>query len=219
MRERRTEAANGVIGVANTPARVCRVHDAVNLSVASIVNIGNDRGATEWDLRNAIDERTAAVLLHDSPEQRRPSLEEMLAIARVHNIPMFVDAAFSVPPKDTLWKFTRNIGVDAVIISGGKGLRGPQCTGLVLGKPWIVKACAFHGVPNDRIGRGMKVGKEELAGIYAAVKCFMEQDEASIRASKSRQLDYILVPLPSCVLPQSMCRPHFRRESLEFFRG
>src|SRR5207249_3335590 len=80
-------------------------------------------------------------------------------------------------------------GADAVIVSGGKGLRGPQSTGLVLGRQWIIDGCAHHGVPNCRLGRGMKVGKEELAGIYAAVKLFMEQDEAEIHAARVRQAD------------------------------
>src|SRR5207249_4338497 len=109
-------------------------------------------------------------LAHDSAERGKIPLEQIIAVARAHNLPVLIDAAFSVPPRDSLWKFTRDLGADAVFISGGKGLRGPQSTGLVLGKTWIIKGCAFHGIPNDRIGRGMKVGKEELAGIYAAVK-------------------------------------------------
>jgi seryl-tRNA(Sec) selenium transferase len=118
-------------------------------------------------------------------------LERVVALASEQGVPVLLDAAGSVPPKENLWKFTRDGGADAVIVSGGKGLGGPQSTGLVLGRQAIIDGCAYHGVPNCRIGRGMKVGKEELAGIYAAAKLFMMQDEAEIHAARMRQADYI----------------------------
>ena len=77
-------------------------------------------------------------------------------------------AACSVPPRKNLWHYTRDLGADAFITSGGKAIHGPQSTGLVLGKSWMIEACKFHASPNLRIGRGMKVGKEEFAGIYTA---------------------------------------------------
>lgn len=165
---------------------------AIRCAGASIVDIGNDHGATVENLRNAIDERTAAILVHDSAERGKIPLEQIIAVARTQHLPVLIDGGFSVPPRDNLWKFTRDLGADAVFISGGKGLRGPQSTGLVLGKTWIVNGCAFHGNPNHRIGRGMKVGKEELAGIYAAVKFFLAQDEKQMLATMMKQLEFIV---------------------------
>jgi D-glucosaminate-6-phosphate ammonia-lyase len=165
---------------------------AIRCAGARIVNIGNEDGASEGELRSAINSGTAAIfsVVRDCPG--KIPLEQMILTGQEYSVPVLVDAAFLVPPKENLWKYTRDAGADAAIFSGGKGLRGPQSTGLVLGKAWIVEGCAFQGVPNDRIGRGMKVGKEELAGIYAAVKLFMEQDDATILAERIRQLDYIL---------------------------
>jgi L-seryl-tRNA(Ser) seleniumtransferase len=164
---------------------------AVRCSGAKIVSIGTARGAAEAELEAAIDEATAAVLIvvHNHPGQI--PLERVVAIAHRHGVPVIVDAAGAVPPKKNLWRFTRDCGADAVVVSGGKGLRGPQSTGLVLGSRTIVNGCVHHGVPNTRIGRGMKVGKEEIAGIYAAVKLFMEQDERETFAARVRQTDYI----------------------------
>jgi uncharacterized pyridoxal phosphate-dependent enzyme len=170
---------------------------AIRCAGASIINVGNCSGASGRDLRNAIDEQTAAIFAHDSPQRGQVPLKDVIAIGRERKVPVLIDAAFSVPPADSLWKFTRNMGADAVFISGGKGLRGPQSTGLVLGRPWVVKACAFQGVPNDRLGRGMKVGKEELAGIYAAVKHFMGQNEEVMRGTMLRQLDHIISSVAS----------------------
>jgi uncharacterized pyridoxal phosphate-dependent enzyme len=159
---------------------------------AQIVTAGDLSGTTEQDLKNAIGDRTAAIFAHAGPSVGKLSVSQLVAIGRKFRVPVLIDAAFSVPPKETLWRFTRDGGADAIFVSGGKGLRGPQSTGLVLGKSWIIDACAFHGSPNDRIGRGMKVGKEELAGIYAAVKLFIESDAELDKKTKEKQLEYII---------------------------
>jgi seryl-tRNA(Sec) selenium transferase len=95
---------------------------------------------------------------------------------------VIVDAAAQIPPVSSLWRFTTEEGADAVIFSGGKGLRGPQSSGLVLGRRWIVDRCRAHASPYQEIGRGMKVGKEELLGLLAAVEWTLEQDEAALLA-------------------------------------
>jgi uncharacterized pyridoxal phosphate-dependent enzyme len=177
---------------------------AIRCAGATIVNVGNDAGANEFELSSAITDQTAAILAHDQPHPGKLRLEQMVTIARERQVPVLIDAAFSVPPRRRLWEYTRDGGADAVFISGGKGLRGPQCSGLVLGQAWLVNACAFHGTPNMRIGQGMKVGKEELAGIYAAVKLFMEQDEASEQATPAQQLDWIIASIGN--LPYVRCR-------------
>src|SRR5581483_3179728 len=122
---------------------------------------------------------------------------EIIAGARRRKIPVIIDGACGLPPKENLWRYTRDLGADAFVTSGGKTLRGPQSTGLVLGKSWIVEACKFHASPNLRIGRGMKVGKEEFAGIYAALKRFLELDERAEIARQESKLATIAVSLES----------------------
>jgi len=104
-------------------------------------------------------------------------------------VPVIVDAAAQVPPVSSLWHYTTEVGADAVIFSGGKGLRGPQSSGLVLGKRWIVDRCRAHASPYQDIGRGMKVGKEELLGLLAAVEWTLEQDEDKVLAGYEQIVD------------------------------
>ena len=88
-------------------------------------------------------------------------------------------AAAQLPPRSNLTDLTA-MGADLAVYSGGKGLRGPQSSGLVLGRADLVRACALNSNPNSAIGRGMKVGKEEIAGIVTAVELFMERDEEAV---------------------------------------
>jgi seryl-tRNA(Sec) selenium transferase len=157
-----------------------------------IVDIGDADGATEAELIAAIDEHTAAIFVHDAAPGAHLSFSRLNSVARAYKLSPIVDAAFSVPPVEKLWRFTRDLGADAVVVSGGKGLRGPQSTGLVLGRRWIIEGCVFHGAPNDRIGRGMKVGKEELAGIYAAVKLALTRSDSEYRAQIQATMTTIL---------------------------
>lgn len=109
-----------------------------------------------------------------------PELETVLARAHALGVPVIVDAAAQIPPIRSLWRFTAELGADAVLFSGGKGLRGPQSSGLLLGRTELIEAARAHGAPNHAVGRGMKVGKEELLGLLAAVEWALEQDEAAM---------------------------------------
>ncbi len=115
-------------------------------------------------------------------------IEDVVRIAGAAGVPVIVDAAAQIPPVSSLWRFTTEIGAEAVIVSGGKGLRGPQTTGLVLGRRWLVDRCRRHASPNQEIGRGMKVGKEELAALLAAVEWTLEQDEEALLAGYERSV-------------------------------
>ncbi|MFI5693292.1 hypothetical protein ACIA58_15715 [Kribbella sp. NPDC051586] len=132
-------------------------------------------------------------------------------------VPVIVDAAAQIPPVASLWRFTRDVGADAVIVSGGKGLRGPQASGLVLGKGWLIDRIRAHSSPNHEIGRGMKVGKEELLGLLAAVEWTLQQDETELLASYERIVDNWIVGLqgiPGVVVergyPSEAGQPHSR---------
>ncbi|MBV9895409.1 MAG: aminotransferase class V-fold PLP-dependent enzyme [Chloroflexi bacterium] len=141
-------------------------------------------GAELKDLEDAFSPATACVLyfagLHFAAGAL--PLEDVIAIAHARAVPVLVDAAAQIPPIANLWHFTRELGADAAIFSGGKGLRGPQSTGLVLGRRSLVEACIANGPPNHSLGRPMKVGKEELFGILAAVEWSLEQDEQALLA-------------------------------------
>lgn len=149
-----------------------------------IIFVGpQNRPAPPTEILAAINDQTAAIVLLEGT----PGTPEIISGARKQNIPVIIDGAAAVPPKKNLWHYTRDLDADAFLTSGGKGLRAPQSTGLVLGKQWIIEACKFHASPNLRIGRGMKVGKEEFAGIYTAVKLLLDSDEQD-QITRERQL-------------------------------
>ncbi|MGH7919499.1 MAG: aminotransferase class V-fold PLP-dependent enzyme [Candidatus Dormibacteraceae bacterium] len=147
---------------------------------ARIVEIEGTRAALE----EAITERTACVLFFAGAHYATDALPlpEVVEIAHGRRVPVIVDAAAQIPPVSSLWHFTAELGVDAAIVSGGKGLRGPQSSGLVLGRSEIIEGCRANGNPNHSIGRPMKVGKEEMLGLLAAVEWMLEQDEPRVLA-------------------------------------
>jgi len=119
------------------------------------------------------------------------SREDWVRVAHQHGVPCFNDAAADVPPISNLWKYTQ-MGFDLVTFSGGKGLRGPQCTGLLLGRKDLIEAAKKNNSPNSNtIGRGMKVAKEEIIGLVASVDWFLKQDDAAMEAEYRRKADLI----------------------------
>lgn len=151
---------------------------AIRMAGVRLVEIGGPEGTSPEELKAALSPRTAAMFYFPRQELKRGELplEEAVEICHAQGVPVIVDAAAQLPPRSNLWTYTQR-GADAAIFSGGKWLRGPQSTGLVLGKKELVQACAHYAPPNPFIGRGMKVGKEELCGILTAVRWYMEQDE------------------------------------------
>jgi len=134
------------------------------------------------EYERAFSERTVMTQFFNAAEGGRISREDWVRVAHKHGIPSFNDAAADVPPISNLWNYTE-MGFDLVAFSGGKGLRGPQCTGLLLGKKDLIDAAQLNNSPNSNtIGRGMKVGKEEIIGLVAAVDWFLEQDDARMEA-------------------------------------
>jgi L-seryl-tRNA(Ser) seleniumtransferase len=104
--------------------------------------------------------------------------DEFIRIGKDRGIPTMNDAASDATPKENLWKYTKQ-GFDLVIFSGGKALRGPQTTGLLLGRKDLIEASLPAMSPFGGIGRGMKVGKEELCGVLAAVELYLKADHAA----------------------------------------
>jgi L-seryl-tRNA(Ser) seleniumtransferase len=135
---------------------------------------------TKKDLEAAISEKTAMMWFYNNQNpigQIRD--EEWVAVARKHGIPTFNDCAADVPPVENFWKYTQ-MGFDLVCFSGGKGIRGPQSAGLLLGRKPLIDAALKNASPNgDSVGRGMKVNKEEILGMLVAVEVFLAKDHAA----------------------------------------
>jgi len=106
--------------------------------------------------------------------------EDWIRVAHEHGVPCFNDAAADVPPISNLWNYSK-MGFDLVAFSGGKGMRGPQCAGLLLGRKDLIDAARLNNSPNSNtVGRGLKVAKEEIVGMVAAVDWFLSQDDAAM---------------------------------------
>jgi uncharacterized pyridoxal phosphate-dependent enzyme len=134
---------------------------------------------TARQLEKAINEKTAMLwFLNAHTDQGEIKWEEFIALGKKHNIPTFIDCAADVPPVENLFRFTK-MGFDLVAFSGGKGLRGPQSAGLLLGKRKYIEAARMHTPPRgETIGRGMKVNKEEVLGMLAALELYLQKDHA-----------------------------------------
>ena len=128
-------------------------------------------------LRAAINERTACIFWFagtmNSPDDI--PLPTVIAVADEHDLPVIVDAAAQLPPVDNLWRYT-GMGAALALFSGGKDLRGPQPTGLMLGRRELIEAIRPLSSPNHGLGRPLKVGKEELMGSLAAVERYLSLD-------------------------------------------
>ena len=139
----------------------------------------------------AFTDKTVMTQFFNAAEDGKISREDWIRIAHKHNVPCFNDAAADVPPISNLWNYTQ-MGFDLVTFSGGKGLRGPQCTGLLLGRKDLIDAARQNNSPNSNtVGRGMKVAKEEIIGLVAAVDWFLNQDDAALEAEFQKRANLI----------------------------
>jgi len=116
--------------------------------------------------------------------------EEWLQVAHEYRIPCHIDAAADMPPISNLWKYT-GMGFDLVSFSGGKGIRGPQNAGLLLGRKSLIDLAQENNNPEDGIGRGMKVAKEQIVGMVAAVDWVLSHTEESMQGDYQKRADLI----------------------------
>ena len=147
---------------------------------------------TARDLEKAINKNTAMLwFLNANTDQGAIKCEEFIALGKKYNIPTFIDCAADVPPVENLFKFTK-MGFDLVAFSGGKGIRGPQSAGLLLGKRKYIEAARMHTPPRgETIGRGMKVNKEEVLGMLAALELYLQKDHKAEWAMWEAQVKLI----------------------------
>jgi L-seryl-tRNA(Ser) seleniumtransferase len=109
------------------------------------------------------------------PEPHVLMPEELIAIGKDAKVPVLVDMASDLPPAGNLTRWIR-AGADLVVVSGGKGLRGPQSTGILAGRRDLIEAAALNAAPHTGIGRGMKVGKEEMVALVVALERYLKLD-------------------------------------------
>ena len=197
---------------------------AVRVAGARIVDIGhNDRGTgagvrglEAWEITAAIDEHTAAFVFV-ATAQTANDLPLVLSTMHAHGLPVIVDAAAQLPPKSNLRLFIE-AGADLVLFSGGKAIGGPQSTGILAGRrdligsalvqmmdmdvspqswspPDLIDRAALKSVPYHGIGRGFKVGKEEIVGLLTALQRFVERDEDATAAQLTQRLQRIAAEL------------------------
>ena len=132
---------------------------------------------TVQELEKAINEKTAMMwFLNTYAPMGKIQHEEWVAIAKKHKIPTMIDMAADVPPVSNLWKYN-DLGFDLVCISGGKAMCGPQSAGILMGRKDLIAAARLSAPPRGgNIGRGMKVNKEEIVGMYVALEKYINQD-------------------------------------------
>src|SRR3989454_5005438 len=142
---------------------------------------------TRTELEAAINEKTGMMFfLNKGEPDGEIKSGDFVKIGKDRGVPTMNDAASDATPKENLWKYTK-LGFDLVIFSGGKALRGPQSSGLLLGRKDLIEASMPAMSPFGGIGRGMKVGKEELCGLLAAVERYLKVDhEAEFRELEAR---------------------------------
>lgn len=145
---------------------------------AKFVEVGNADGCTPEEVADAINDKTAAIIHLESPYSNTNVLdiEILVDIAHSNDLPLMCDAASRLPPRANLTKFVE-AGADLVSFSGGKGIRGPQASGILLGNEEWVEYARLNNAPRATVARAQKVSKETVVGLLAALEAFIETDE------------------------------------------
>lgn len=197
---------------------------AIRVAGARIVDIGhNDRGTgagirglEAWEIEAAITPQTVAFVFAANA-QSLADLPMVIEVMHAHQLPVIVDAAAQLPPRDNLRRFIA-AGADLVLFSGGKAIGGPQASGILTGRrdligsalvqmmdmdvhpqTWsaspLIDRAALRGIPHHGIGRGFKAGKEEIAGLLCALDRFDNRDEAAFGAHLRKRVAAIATAL------------------------
>ncbi|WP_437222815.1 aminotransferase class V-fold PLP-dependent enzyme [Planctomicrobium sp. SH661] len=171
------------------------------------------RRVESWEYESAFNSQTAGVYYVYDPYSR-PALSEVVAVAHAHGLPVLVDAAGEVPPRSNLQSLLAT-GADLVAFSGGKGIRGPQASGILCGRRDLIASAAlqmldqddhpelweppenlidrsrFRGLPRQGIGRSLKVSKEQIMALLTALKLFSSGSYDKDRITQQRHLEQI----------------------------
>jgi len=163
---------------------------------AKLVEIGDTDRTEEWELEIAIGRKTAAVAYVYGPKMGGAiPLENVIEIAHARGVPVIVDAAAMLPPVENLTRYIA-AGADMVSFSGGKGVMGPQSTGILCGTKDLIAAAYMNSAPNSEgVGRPAKVSKEEIAGIVTALELFVDTDQDAQRADWHQKAQMVVTGL------------------------
>jgi len=159
----------------------------------TVVEIGFANATSLWELDAAIGPATAAVVYVKAPWLQSSAalpLEVVVEKAHARGVPVIVDAAASLPPHENLTRFIA-AGADLVTYSGGKGIRGPQSSGILCGRRDLIEASFVQGNPNHAVGRPAKVGKEEMVGLVTALELYVQRDHQAEFAAWVTQAEAI----------------------------
>jgi len=150
------------------------------------VEVGGTHGATRDEFIGAFSPNTAGVYWVSDGLEPGIQLAEVVAIAHQHGVPVLVDASNTLPPAEHLYSFVDH-GADLVAFSGGKGLRGPQGSGVLAGRADLIRAARLQSAPIQGIGRPLKVSKEEIVGLLTALEIWVNRDhDADLRDARRR---------------------------------
>lgn len=161
-----------------------------------VVEIGQNLLSHEWELVNSISHKTAAIFYFAESENLIGSLplKTIFDITHKKGVPIIVNAAGELPPKENFKRFI-DLGASLVIFSGGKDIRGPQSSGLIVGKKELINACISNSYLSHGIGRPMKVDKETMVALLTAIEIYMAQDFQKEMEYWHTKVDYMVKEL------------------------
>lgn len=150
---------------------------ALPMTGIKIKEIGTTSFADIEQIEQAVSDKTAMFFFVAEAETMRGSvnIKEIINVMDKYHLPVIVDAAAEIPAISNIKKYLE-LGADMVIFSGGKEIRGPQASGLILGKKKWIEACNANCCPQYSIGRPMKIDKETIVGLVKAIEIFVSKD-------------------------------------------
>lgn len=161
----------------------CHANPYVNnfsLTGGKLIWVGNDEKCTLDDIEKAINKKTAAIVhlyTYDLAQPRRGiPIEDVVKVAHKNGVPVILDIASECPPRSNIWKFPK-MGVDLTCVSGGKGIKGPNDTGLLFGRKDLIYLARLQFSPHRGIGRPCKVDRTSIIGLLTALELYIKQDE------------------------------------------
>ena len=169
---------------------------AVKTTGVSFVEVGDGVTTTASELEAAFSKNTAMVYWGTGEVGGNLRVEDVVAIANRYNIPVLVDNSNNLPPKRHLWRYI-DAGAALVTYSGGKGIRGPQGSGVLAGRADLIEAAAMQSAPTQGIARVAKVSKEEIVGLIAALELYAVEDEEALLSDQRARAEILMGLIPN----------------------
>jgi L-seryl-tRNA(Ser) seleniumtransferase len=170
---------------------------------AQLILAGTSTDCCSSELEAEVTSQTAAIAYVGMYAHRGLPFPEIVTLAQRHEIPIIVDASYTLPPRSNL-QYWAAAGADLVCYSGGKAIRGPTDTGILCGREDLVTLAAIQMSPHHGIGRGLKVDKTQIIGLLTALELFIAQDDAVEFQFLQNKAQYILQALTTLPEIQSI---------------